>query len=200
MRDAERHPVDLRNAGHRLAGRATTAALALILAAAPVRAGDHAPFAARVGTDIATAAAKAWAPDAFLIYVENDEDLDDQGSSARWGYLFYSPSAEKSRAYSVRDGKILVAENLPMHLEAPPVAGDWIDSGAALQVAERNVGQKFRRDHRGELRTMLLMRSAFQEGDPDQTTWTLIYSSPDGPSLFVVIDATEGKVRKTWRG
>jgi hypothetical protein len=47
---------------------------------------------------------------------------------------------------------------------------------------------------------MLLMRGAFQDKDPDQTTWTLIYTSPSAPSLFVVVDATAAKVRRTWRG
>ena len=47
---------------------------------------------------------------------------------------------------------------------------------------------------------MLLLRGAFEDGNPDQTTWTLIYTSPTAPSLFVVVDAVQGKVRRTWRG
>ena len=47
---------------------------------------------------------------------------------------------------------------------------------------------------------MLLSRGAFRDDDPDETTWTLIYTSPDAPSLFVVVDAAGGKVRRTWRG
>lgn len=48
--------------------------------------------------------------------------------------------------------------------------------------------------------TMLLMRGAFSEGDPDTTSWTLVYSAPGAPSLFVVVDAAAGKVQRTWRG
>jgi hypothetical protein len=180
--------------------RALAACALVLLLSAPALARDPAPFPARAGLDLAQAAASMWAQDAFLVYVENDEDLDDSGSADRWGYLFYSPSLEKARSYSIREGKILVAENLEMQFEAPPVAGDWIDSGRALEVAEQKVGREFRRDHSGRLGTMLLMRSAFHEGDPDRTTWTLIYTSPDGPSLFVVVDASEAKVRLTWRG
>ena len=50
------------------------------------------------------------------------------------------------------------------------------------------------------LHAMLLMRGAFHDQDPDQTTWTLVYTTPEGPALFVVVDATQGTVRRTWRG
>lgn len=177
-----------------------TGLLLLALCAGGVAAADRVPFEARAGLDIARAAAQAWAEDAFLVYVENDEELDGQGAAPRWGYLFFSHRLEKARAYSVRDGKILVAENLEMKLEAPPVASDWIDSGAALEAAEQGAGRAFRSEHGGRLGTMLLMRGAFHDGDPDQTTWMLVYTSPNAPSLFVVVDASQGKVRRTWRG
>jgi len=107
---------------------------------------------------------------------------------------------KKARAYSLRAGKILVAENLEIKIEPPPVADGWMDSGAALAVAEKDTGRKFRHEHGGWLSTMLLMRSAFQDSDPDETTWTFVYEASDGPSLFVVVDAAQGKVRRTWRG
>jgi hypothetical protein len=175
-------------------------ALLLAVGAGSVRAAEHAPFPARAGLDIATAAAQVWAPDAYLVYVENDEGLAAEGAAPRWGYLFFSPALEKSRAYSVRDGRILVAENLDMKFEAPPLASGWIDSRAALEAAEQGAGRAFRREHQGEVATMLLMRGAFLDGDPDQTTWTVIYNAPGAPSLFVMVDAIEGKVRRTWRG
>jgi len=177
-----------------------TGLLVLALCAGGIAAADRVPFEARAGLDVARAAAQAWAEDAFLAYVENDEDLDAGGAAPRWGYLFLSRRLEKARAYSVRDGKILVAENLEMKLEAPPVAPDWIDSGAALEAAEQGAGRAFRSEHGGRLGTMLLMRGAFHDGDPDRTTWMLVYTSPNAPSLFVVVDASEGKVRRTWRG
>jgi len=183
-----------------LARAALALALGLGLAAAPAGAGPKPPFEARAGLDLAAAAARSWAPDAYLVYLENDEDLNAAGAAERWGYLFFSPSLDRSRGYSVRDGKIAAAEDLPMKFEAPPVSAGWIDSGAALALAEQKAGLDFRREHGGALATMLLMRGAFHGGDPDETTWTLIYHSPDAPSLFVVIDAAAGKVRRTWRG
>jgi dipeptidyl aminopeptidase/acylaminoacyl peptidase len=176
---------------------------ALLLAATiamPALAAERPPFEARAGLDIANAAAQAWSPDAYLVYVENDEDLNGQGAAVRWGYLFYSPSLETSRGYSVRDGRLAVAEYLTMKFDAPPLGAGWIDSGAALAIAEKKAGLEFRTEHGATLSTMLLMRGAFHGDDPDETTWTLIYSSPDAPSLFVVIDAAQGKVRRMWRG
>ena len=201
MRNPERRLVHVPGAPLPTPRRALPlAVLVLALFAAPATARDHIPFNARAGLDVAQAAARAWSPDAFLVYVENDEDLDAHGAAARWGYLFYSPSLEKARVYSVRDGKILVAEYLEKKFEAPPVDAQWIDSAAALEAAERSAGRKFCQEHKGRLRTMLLMRGAFQDQQPDQTTWTLIYTSPHAPSLFVVVDASQGKVRRTWRG
>jgi hypothetical protein len=163
-------------------------------------AGEPVAFAARAGLDPAREAADAWARDAVLVYVENDEDLDAQGAAARWSYLFYSPALDKLRFYSVRAGKILVAENLNLKFEAPPLAAQWIDSGAALAASEQGAGGEFCRREGGHLSNMLLMRGAFQDKEPNQTTWTLVYTAPNAPSLFVVVDAAAGKVRRTWRG
>ncbi|HTO89587.1 MAG TPA: hypothetical protein VMJ70_00525 [Candidatus Sulfotelmatobacter sp.] len=177
-------------------------ALALLGFASPpaALAGHPAPFAAKAGVELAQNAARSWAADAQLIYVENDDDLDDSGAAVRWGYLFYSASLDQARAYSVRNDKIVQAENLAMKFQAPPLAQNWMDSGAALQAADRQVGHAFRQKHQGHLSAMLLMRGAFQDADPDPTTWTLVYTAPHSASLFVMVDASAGKVRRTWRG
>jgi len=168
--------------------------------AAPAAAKDHVPVAARGGVETSATAARTWAPDAFLVYVENDETLDERGASPRWGYLYFSPALQKSRAYSLRDGVIAVAEDLEMKFEAPPLATGWIDSDAALHAAEERVGRTFRQRHAGSLSKMLLSRGTFRTDDPDATTWTVIYTAPHAPSLFVVVDAAQGTVRRTWRG
>ena len=176
------------------------AAWGLAWHAGVARADDPNPFAARAGLDVARASASAWAGDSYLVYVENDEPVGAAGTAERWGYLFYSPSLDQSRAYSVRDGKVVAAGTLGMKFEAPPLSLDWIDSGAALEVGDRVAASEFRKAGGAQLTTMLLMRGAFQDEDPNQTTWTLIYTSPKAPSLFVVVDAAQAKVRRTWRG
>jgi len=177
------------------------AALALLCVAGPVAAKTATPVAARSGLELASAAAQSWSGDAVLVYVENDEALDAAaGTSPRWSYLFYSASHDRARVWSVRDDRIVVAEDLDIRFDAPPVAAGWLDSGAAIAAAERGAGDVVRKLNGAHLETMLLMRGAFSEGDPDATTWTLVYRAPGAPSLFVVVSAADGKVQRTWRG
>lgn len=170
------------------------------LAALPAAAKTPPPIAARAGLDLARAAAAAWAADAELVYVENDDDVNAEGAAARWSFLFLSRESGRARAWSVRDGRIAAAQNVEMALEALALPEGWIDSGAALAAADREAGRAFRKGSQGRLSSMLLMRGAFDEADPDRSTWTFVYTSPGAPSLWVVVDATEGKVRRTWRG
>lgn len=154
---------------------------------------------ARAGLELAGEAARTWAADAELVYVENDEPLAPGGGAPRWGYLFRSRSADAARGYSVRDGRIVEASDLGFDFEAPPVAADWIDSDRALAAADRAAADYCRR-HGGRLATMLLVRGAFNERRPDATTWTVVYVSDTAPSLMVVVDAAHGEVVRTLRG
>lgn len=186
----------------RLRTPAAAFVLALALAASnrPVLAGGPSPVGARAGLDIARAAALSWAPDAQLVYLENDDEVDAGGASPRWGYLFRSSASGLTRFYSVRGGRIVEAGDLGVKLDPPALTDAWIDSDAARAAAEHEVGDAFRKTPGAHLRTMLLMRGAFDEDDPDRASWALVYDAPNAPSLFVVVDAAAGKVRRTWRG
>jgi len=177
----------------------TGVALAAALAT-PVRAGTPIPVGARSGLDLARAAAQSWSTDATLIYIENDDPVDAAGHSVRWGYLFYSPTRDQARAYSVRDGRIVVAEDLAMRFTAPPLGAEWIDSDAALAAARPEVTRAFAHPVETTLSSMVLLRGAFDDDDPDRATWTLVYQAPGAPGLFVMVDAHDGRVRRTWRG
>lgn len=185
----------------RVLGFAPLAAIAAVAALATGAGADDAavPFPARDGVGIVTEAAAAWQPDAYLVYLENDEPLDVSGNAARWGYLFYSPGADRVRGYSVQNGKIVQAGNVGVQFKAPPLPGQWVDSAVALAAA-RGKSRDYCEEFGGHLDTALLMRGAFQEKNPDTTTWTLVYTAPNTPSLFVVVDAATGKVKRTWRG
>lgn len=180
--------------------RSGVTGLALLCAATVAPAGEAPPFAAREGLELASAAAQAWSGDAVLVYIENDDVVDGSGHSTRWGYLFHSQSLDRARVWSVRGGKLVVADNLDLRFDAPPLAAGWLDSGAALAAAENGGGAEFRKERSGRLVSMLLMRGAMSDGDPDTTTWTFVYSASGAPSLFVLVDATSGKVQRTWRG
>jgi len=166
----------------------------------PALARDVLPVSARTGVELARGAARTWSEDAQLVYVENDEPLAPGGTAPRWGYLFYSRSLDASRVYSVREDRIVAAENLDIQFEAPPLSDPWIDSGAALSAAGDEATRAFGKGVSSTLTNMLLIRGALQAEDPDETTWMLVYAAPSAPSLFVVVDATSGKVRRTWRG
>lgn len=184
----------------RLTARIAMAVLALAWTGTLALAAPRPPVVARQGLPVATAAAKVWAADGFLVYLENDEPVDARGFAPRWGYLFYSPSLEKARAYSVREGRIVTAENLAMKLQAPPVHPAWIDSDIARRAADAEAVHVFGRNARPEVTTMLLARGAFGDQDPDPTSWTIVYHVSGAAALFVNVDAVTGAVRRSWRG
>ncbi|MCA9752095.1 MAG: hypothetical protein KC591_07885 [Gemmatimonadetes bacterium] len=181
---------------------ALAAALVLgsLFGAGSTFAGDSHPFSARQGESLARSAAAAWAADAQLVYVENDEALDGGGTAERWGYLFWSEARQEGRAYSVRDGKIRTAADLGFEFPAPPLDSAWIDSGAALAAADEKKGNAYRTEHGGKLRSMVLVRGLLNPDSPDATTWAVVYESESASGLWVVVDARDGKVVKTWRG
>ena len=172
--------------------------LALSLMGATARA-EVSGSPARAGLALAAAAATAWAPDAELVYLENDEPLDASGRSPRWGYLFRSATLGRARVWSVRDGRIVTAENLELRFDAPPLPAGWLDSDAVLAAAEKAAAQAARREGRGRLLTMLLMRGAESGSDRDATTWTFIYGASGSAAFHVVVDAATGQVKRTWR-
>lgn len=149
---------------------------------------------------MARESARAWADDARLIYVENDADVDEQGRSSRWGFLFWSRQRDAARAYSMSDGEILLATDPGIDLPALPLTGDWIDSDEILSRAEDEGGRDYRLEHAGNVQSMVLVRGIFHEEHPERTTWTVVYSSRDFPSLWVVLDATSGDLVRRWEG
>ena len=180
-------------------GPAALAALMAVFAFSGAgQAGDRPPGQAREGLRLAQEAAFAWAHDAHLAYLENDEPLSESGAAARWGYLFYAPSRDAARGYSVEGGKIVQATDLSVRFEAPPISDSWIDSQAALAAARQAL--RGNRAGDGPPSTMLLMRGAFDEKEPDRTCGLICYRAPGSPSLFVVVDAGSGSFVRTWKG
>ncbi|MEZ4650282.1 MAG: hypothetical protein R3E97_16160 [Candidatus Eisenbacteria bacterium] len=163
------------------------------------QAGEQLAISASEGLPVAKSAALAWAGDAELVYVENDEPLDASGDALRWGYLFRSPSQGRSRGYSVQGAKVVQAADLALRFDSPPL-GSWVDSARALASAEEKQGAKFRTESGGELAHMVLIRSAADPKKPERTSWLVVYRAPGLPSLFVLVDAASGNVDRTWRG
>jgi hypothetical protein len=173
---------------------------ACLVAISTAWADEPAPYTARAGQALATEAALAWSDDASLIWVENDEPVTDTGDAARWSYLFYSAHRDAARAYSIRGSDVVSAQDLSFSFPAPPVEGEWIDSSRALAIAEGDRGAQSRRAEAGRLRSMLLVRGLLHQDAPDAVTWAVVYESANAPGLWIVVDASSGKVVRTWRG
>ena len=178
-------------------------ALSLLMAAVlalPALAQERVPFTAQQGLALAKDAASTWSADAQLVYLENDELIAADGTAERWGYLFYSPASGDSRGYSLRKGEVLEASDLEFDLNAPPLPSQWMDSSEIIAIARDDAGEKYCAEFAGELSNMFLIRGAFHDEDPDRSTWTLVYTSADEPTLLVVVDAADGSVVRKMKG
>ena len=70
----------------------------------------------------------------------------------------------------------------------------------AARAADDKAGRQYGIDAGGRPATLLLVRNALADDRPTAATWLVVYTAPDAPSLFVVVDAATGDVLKTWRG
>src|SRR5262245_79886 len=52
----------------------------------------------------ATATARAWSPEAQLVYVENADSLALDGSAKRWTFIYASPERAETRAFTLGEG------------------------------------------------------------------------------------------------
>lgn len=181
-------------------GLAICSVLCLLSGATVGARAEESPVSAQAVLPLAAASARAWADDAQLVYLENDEAVDAAGTSTRWGLLYWSASLERSRAYSLRENKVQRAEDLDFAFAPPPLAQGWIDSREALKRADAAGGAEFRSEFAGHLRSMVLVRGVLHLDDPERTTWTCVYDAPSQPSLWVVLDAESGKVLRKWKG
>jgi hypothetical protein len=182
--------------------RISAVSFLLVLALAlPATAGDeYTPFTAHQGLALAQDAASTWSADAQLVYLENDEAIAADGTADRWGYLFFSLESGDSRGYSLRNGEVLEASDLVFDLAAAPLPRTWMDSADVLAAAHDDGGEEYCEEFQGELSNMFLIRGAFHQQDPDRSTWVLVYTSAEEPTLYVVVDASDGSVVRKMKG
>lgn len=94
-------------------------------------------------TDIASEA-QNWAADAQLVAIYSDE-LNTAGQAIGWSYIYYSQSLDTFKQIFVF-GNLIVSggfedDHLPDVMPLPQI---WVDSDAAMTVAEQNGGGDFR--------------------------------------------------------
>lgn len=98
------------------------------------RAAFRPPVRYQRATDLllaATATARAWSPEASLVYVENADSLAGDGSARRWTFVYASPERAETRAFTLGEGGA-TSSPLPFAFEPAPVEDGWIEPSALL--------------------------------------------------------------------
>jgi hypothetical protein len=159
--------------------------------------GEPAPGSntARGGAALAAAAADAWADDARLVWIENEDALDERGRAAAWGYLYYSREKHAMRSWSVREARIDRAADHAVSAEAVALDPEWKDSAEIVERAWQGGGREFCASG-GTLSHLVLVRGVFAS----ESSWCAVFDNGAGPDLFILLDATSGDVKKRWRG
>jgi len=141
-------------------------------------------------------AAIAWHPDAELLYlIGTGEELHVAGEALLWIYLFESGSADSMFMVMVSLGLPFIAEEVMDTLSIlDPLPDNWIDSDAAISVAETNGGS----DWRATTGSNLLIATAgrgFYLKDLLRPVWLISYSDTTeaGNNLYIHIDAVTGE-------
>ncbi len=109
------------------------AALAFGLAPAPAFAEGA---TAKAWLAQAQQAANKWKADAALVYISTLAGNFD-GTSKKWGYMFYSAKAKQGYTVDIQDGKIIETLEVNPWI-TDPVGGNFVDSSQAIEEAKKN--------------------------------------------------------------
>ncbi len=137
--------------------------------------------------------AKEWKPDAYF-YGITETNVNKDGASDKWNYLFYSPGSEKEAILLYEAGFISLKEvSLP---QLNPVRNLQIDSPTALNIAGQNGGTDFLQANKNISIVMSLSGPRFESGGAS-AKWLIKYYG-DTRTISFLIDATSGKlIQKT---
>ena len=80
----------------------------------------------------AQATARAWSPDAALVWVENADSLVADGSSRAWTFVWAAPDRGETRAFTFTDRGAVTSVVLPFAFEPLPIESGWIEPSALL--------------------------------------------------------------------
>lgn len=160
----------------------------------------HRPSTALHNLSVVEARARKWGPRTALVAVLAwGEDVDPAGTCAAWGYLFARPYADSSMILVGADSIIVQAHYVPVLPAKEPLPLGWVDSPAAVTLAEENGGQAFRAAHPRAWCAATLARG-WIEAHPHQPAWVVSYRTPEsGAALEVAIDAFSGRILTTVR-
>jgi hypothetical protein len=153
------------------------------------------PQTARTNLAAANNRAAQFAGDAELVYAQSvAPDLNTDGQSFAWRYIYYSSMQGTFREIYVVDGNVVFAG---VSTESPPTSevlpSGWTDSDEAIAAADAS--ENFlRSDSLGALVQGRLSRDIFPTM-PDRAFWEFRYvSTESGEITTVYVDALTGEV------
>lgn len=135
--------------------------------------------------------AASWHPDAYL-YGISEAEVNQDGSSDKWQYLFYSPGAAKTAVLVYEAGFVSIKETPLVPLD--PIRNFRIDSPTALNTAKSypQVAQ-FLGGNQPSATIMSLIGPTFETGRGKTAKWLIRIYTNNG-AKNIVIDAFSGDV------
>ncbi|MDR2431901.1 MAG: hypothetical protein LBD99_06615 [Candidatus Margulisbacteria bacterium] len=134
--------------------------------------------------------AREWRADAYLFAI-SEAEIDVNGNSGKWSYLFYSPGSGKSMLYTYDSGFIAQKETVLSPLN--PVYSLRIDTPTALHRA-MDSAKNFLAENEVSSRVISLVGPAY-ESRATVSRWQVVFHGLNGAHR-VNIDAATGAVLK----
>jgi len=136
--------------------------------------------------------AKVWRADAYLFAISESE-VDANGNSHRWTYLFFSPGSGRSIQYVYNSGFISQRETVLSPLN--PVINLKVDTPTVLFRATE-ASRSFVSNNTINTRVISLIGPAYNSRNQTVSKWQITFTS-DSARHRVEIDAATGAVIKT---
>ena len=139
--------------------------------------------------------AQSWAPDSKLwgIY-SHMSNVDSVGRAEMWMFIYYSSSLDSLHAVAVW-GKLPIFEG-PTGWTAPDTTtlpSGWLDSDAAIAVAENQGGTTYRNSNQDVFVQASLLHWYYGP-NPDLTIWRFFYTSSTTDTLEFLVNALTGTI------
>jgi hypothetical protein len=133
--------------------------------------------------------AKEWRPDAYL-YGISETEVNLEGSSDKWTYLYYSPGSSRTAIVVYEAGFISFKEAVMSPLN--PVINLQIDSPTAINIA-KNENLKFLEENKDASAIISLVGPSFGGKSSAAPRWLIKFYGETGMAT-TIIDAVNGKV------
>ena len=146
----------------------------------------YGPATAREGLAAVNSAAADVAADAELIFVAS-RSCDITGKSYTWFYIYKSADQQSYYEFWYHYGQVMKQDSVTILWmigeNNQPLPESWMDSDAAVAIADSKGGEEFRETHE-------LKHIEMNIAQTHSLTWTVWYISEDGNFISTFIDAS----------